>query len=244
MHALLPNELLEVWERGASLSATERALLILATAYTELTPGQIAELSVGQRDRQLLALREQTFGPRLDCVATCPSCAVQLEFRVNAGDICSALPKEPDGSLEVTHADYFVEFRLPNSLDLARLDPAADLETNRERLLEHCVIAARCAKTEVTTTEIPAAVSTVIAERMAAADPQADVQLALDCPHCQHTWQTPFDIVSYLWSEIQAWATRLLREVHSLASAYGWREAEVLALSPWRRQAYLELIGL
>ena len=77
---------------------------------------------------------------------------------------------------------------------------------------------------------------------MAAADPQADLQLSLACPECQHTWQTPLDIVSYFWSEIQAWATRLLREIHALASAYGWNEAEVLALSSWRRRAYLELI--
>lgn len=242
MHALLPSDLLEVWERGAGLSATERALLLLATAYTELTLEQIAELSVGQRDRHLLALREQTFGPRLDSTATCPSCAVHLEFRVNAADIRSSPPKETRGLLEVTHADYSVQLRLPNSLDLAKLDPAAELETNRQHLLQRCVIAARRANTEVAATEVPAEVSTAIAQRMAEADPQADVQLALACPYCQHTWQTPFDIVSYFWSEIHAWAVRLLREVHSLASAYGWCEAEVLALSPWRRQAYLELI--
>jgi len=89
---------------------------------------------------------------------------------------------------------------------------------------------------------LPAEVVTAIAQCMAEADPQADVQLALACPQCQHAWEASFDIVSYFWSEIQAWAGRILREVHSLASAYGWREAEILALSPWRRQAYLELI--
>ena len=39
-----------------------------------------------------------------------------------------------------------------------------------------------------------------------------------------------------------AWAVRLLGEVHELASAYGWREHDVLALSPWRRQAYLQMV--
>jgi len=243
MHALLPDELLKVWEQGASLSSAERALLLLAAAYTEVTPEQIAQLSVGQRDRHLLALREQTFGSQLDGIATCPSCAVRLEFRVNAADICSTPLKEPDAVLEMTRAGYFVQFRLPNSLDLASLDSAADPETNRQHLLQSCVIMARRGRVEVAAAELPAEVGTAIAQRMVAADPQADVQLALACPHCQHTWQTPFDIVSYFWSEIQAWADRLLREVHSLASAYGWREAEVLALSPWRRQSYLQLIG-
>jgi hypothetical protein len=243
MHALLSNELLEIWEHGADLSPAERASLLLAAAHTELTPEQIAQLSVGQRDRRLLALREQTFGSQLHSIGTCPSCAVRLEFRLNAADICSPALEGPNSILEVTHADYFVQFRLPNSLDLASLDPAADPETNRQHLLQRCVIDARRGNMEVAAAELPADAGAAVAQRMAAADPQADVQLALACPHCQHTWQTPFDILSFFWSEIHAWAGRLLREVHSLASAYGWREAEVLALSPWRRQAYLELIG-
>ena len=32
-------------------------------------------------------------------------------------------------------------------------------------------------------------------------------------------------------------------EVHALASAYHWHERDILALSPVRRQAYLELLG-
>jgi hypothetical protein len=50
-------------------------------------------------------------------------------------------------------------------------------------------------------------------------------------------------VVAYFWSEINAWAYRLLGEVHSLASAYGWREEDILAMSPWRRHVYLEMVG-
>jgi hypothetical protein len=35
----------------------------------------------------------------------------------------------------------------------------------------------------------------------------------------------------------------LLRDVHTLASAYGWKEDEVLHLTPARRHAYLELVA-
>ena len=76
---------------------------------------------------------------------------------------------------------------------------------------------------------------------MAETDPQADVQLALACPACGHTWQATFDIVSFFWSEINAWAYHTLREVHGLALAYGWTETDILALSPQRRQLYLEM---
>lgn len=243
MHALSPSELLEIWEQGAGLSAAERALLLLAAAYTELTPEQIGQLSIGQRDRYLLALRKETFGSQLDSIATCPSCAARLQFRVNGADICSSSLKEPERILEVTHTGYRVLFRLPTSRDLACLNPAADPRTNRQQLLQRCIVAARRGGVEIAAEELPTEVETAVTQQMAAADPQADVQLALACPHCQNTWETPFDILSYFWTEIHAWAGRLLREVHSLASVYGWREAEVLALSPWRRQAYLELIG-
>jgi hypothetical protein len=78
---------------------------------------------------------------------------------------------------------------------------------------------------------------------MADADPQADVRLALDCPACGHNFLAAFDVAAYLWSEVNAWAYRLLGEVHSLASAYGWREEDILAMSPWRRRVYLEMVG-
>ena len=78
---------------------------------------------------------------------------------------------------------------------------------------------------------------------MASADPMAEIHLVLDCPCCQHKWEAPFDIVAFLWREISAAARRLLREVHTIASAYGWTETEILALSPARRRIYLEIVN-
>ena len=36
---------------------------------------------------------------------------------------------------------------------------------------------------------------------------------------------------------------RLLRQVHTLAMAYGWREIDILSMSALRRQVYLEMLG-
>jgi hypothetical protein len=82
-----------------------------------------------------------------------------------------------------------------------------------------------------------------IAEAMVEHDPRAEMRLAMHCHACQHSWSTIFDIVSFFWTEIEASAKRLLREVHTLAKAYGWREADILALSSARRQCYLELVS-
>jgi hypothetical protein len=89
--------------------------------------------------------------------------------------------------------------------------------------------------------QLPATVRDALARRMGELDPQADVHTRVVCPECAHAWQAVFDIVSFLWAELDGWAQRFLRDVHVLASAYGWREDDVLALSPWRRQIYLQL---
>lgn len=76
----------------------------------------------------------------------------------------------------------------------------------------------------------------------AAADRLLDVELCLSCPDCGRAWVESFDIVSYLWSELDGWCRRTLLEVHDLAAAYGWTEPQVLALSAWRRRCYLGLV--
>ena len=241
MRALSAADLLTVWEHGLSQSTAQRALSLLALACADTPVERLAEFSIGQRDAQLLALREQTFGPQLASVATCPACGVRVEFSFNASDI--SLPRGEDSNLlKLTEGDYEVQFRPPNSLDLATLDPAIEGETNRQLLLQRCVVTARCNTDEIAASQLPAEVTAALVQAMAGTQPEADVHFALTCPQCRHAWETPLDIVSYFWTEIRAWAGRLLREVHALATAYGWRETEVLALSPCRRQAYLEMI--
>jgi hypothetical protein len=102
---------------------------------------------------------------------------------------------------------------------------------------------AKCSGQLVAADQLDEDTVTALSERMSELDPQGDVQLALNCPLCSHHWDAPLDIVSFVWGEIHAWAVRLLHDVHALALAYSWRESDILAMSPWRRQAYLELIG-
>jgi hypothetical protein len=80
-----------------------------------------------------------------------------------------------------------------------------------------------------------------VVERIAALDPQADTRIDLSCPDCHHGWSEVFDVVSFFWTEIDAWARRLLRDVNVLARAYGWREHDILAMSTMRRQLYLAM---
>jgi len=113
-------------------------------------------------------------------------------------------------------------------------------------LLARCIIDVKRADSdggEVAVEILPAPIADAIAARMSEADPQADVELSLTCPACGHAWLQPFDIASYLWAEIGDWAKRVLREVHALALAYGWDEADILAMSAQRRRMYLQMTG-
>jgi hypothetical protein len=203
---------------------------------------QLARLPVGQRDEQLLMLREQTFGPRLASYAECPQCEERLEFEIEASQIRQppALELQASGEGYLETAGYRVRFRLPDSLDMAAAATSTDLSSARKTLLERCVLAIEQEGQPVG--QLPAAVESQLAEQIAQADPQADVRLDLSCPACGHNWGLSFDIESFLWAEVNSLAKRLLREVHTLAHAYGWREADILSMSARRRQAYLEFV--
>ena len=74
-------------------------------------------------------------------------------------------------------------------------------------------------------------------------DPAAAAVINLDCPGCGRRWSAPFELAEFVWTEVDRCARRLLADVHTLASAYGWREADVLAVSPARRAFYLQWCG-
>lgn len=246
MRALSASELLDIWERGLTQQPTQRVLMLLAAACPEIPPNALAKLSIGQRDAKLLTLREWTFGPQLASLVTCPSCAQRLELTFNVVEIRvtpESRSAESAEELSLNVADYEIHFRLPNSLDLAAVAGREDAVESRQLLLQRCLLASHHNGKERSADELPADVVDAVVERMAQADPQADVQLDLSCPSCAHQWWTTFDIVSFFWTEIEAWAYRTLRQVHILASAYGWREADILAMSPGRRQLYLEMVS-
>ena len=251
MRPLSATELLYVWEQGQGQPAVTHALLLLALAR----PGEaVAKLSIGRRDALLLTLRELLFGPRLLSIAVCPQCSQKLELDFEVSQIRAASDDVQPETLTVVTGEYEARFRLPNSGDLAAVALNNDVQRGStptgdasEILLARCLLEVRQngGKPPVpadSLRDLPASLIEAIEEEMGLADPQANVRLDLTCACCGHRWPTVFDIASYLWSEIDDWAHRILREVHMLASAYGWREADILKMSARRRQMYLQML--
>jgi hypothetical protein len=65
--------------------------------------------------------------------------------------------------------------------------------------------------------DLPEEIVTALTAQMEEQDPQADVRFSVSCPVCGCSWQTIFDIVSYLWIEVTVVARRALLDVHELA---------------------------
>ncbi len=242
MRMPMAAELLKVWEWGNEQTAVQKALGLLLVAWPENSPDELAGLSIGQRDGRLLGLRERLCGPKLASVAVCLACGERLELNFLVSDILVTTPPPP-AVLSIAQADYAVNFRLPNSQDLLRLASSnITPDTGRHLLVEGCILEARQNGQPLEVADLPDALIEKVIAGMAAADPQADVQLALNCPRCGHAWELTFDIVSFFWQELNGWADRLLHDVHILALTYGWNERDILALSEWRRQYYLGII--
>jgi hypothetical protein len=244
-------DLLNLWERGRDQLPYERALLMLALAVPTAQPNELSGWGIGRRDAHLLQLREALFGPQLVSVADCPRCGTRLELKFTTTDLRAPFAEQEyvrfrfrlSGD-ELAHVgggaddEYEGRLRPPNTDDLRALA----LAPSREQLIRRCLHEINRNGETLIDEALSPAVLTELSRRIEAADPQAVIELALGCVDCGCEWISVFDIVNFLWDEIQGLAARILREVHLLASAYGWGEAEILALSPQRRQSYLDLI--
>jgi hypothetical protein len=217
-------------------------VLLLAAATPEMSLDALAQLSLGQRDARLLELRQWLFGTQLVSVAVCTQCRERLELTFDIADIRTT--EMPASSESVLQTDgYEVHFRVPNSDDLIAIAVTQDVDAMRQLLLVRCTLDVRYNGAEQSAEQLPAQIVDALTQSMARADPQADVQLQVTCPACGCNWLATFDIASFLWSEITDWAQRLLREIHAIASAYGWCEADIVAMSAQRRQLYVDMIG-
>jgi hypothetical protein len=242
MQPLCAPDLLRSWEQGLSLPPHDRALLLLRCAHPEMHSDDLARLSIGRRDALLIRLRESLFGSTFSSQTDCPQCGEKLELRFGAGEILVAESERDAKQLSVNVGGYKIAYRLPNSLDIGAVIPEREVAARRRLLLQRCILSAVADDDELAVDELPNPVVESIESHMAELDPQANIEIDLSCLACRRSWLAPFDIASFLWTEINVWAKRILQEVHALATSYGWSERDILAMSPTKRQLYLQMV--
>jgi len=240
-----PQALLQAWEQLYGAAADARAVGLLQAVWPQADPGAWRSASLGTRDAALFRLHAALFGPQLQTLAQCPACGETLESQFDCAQFCGEAPPLPVAAtaLRLREQDWEIEFRLPSSDDVIALrDAPADPAVAVAALLHRCVLRVRQGGRDASAGELPSTLVAQLETRMAEQDPLADLRLALTCPACATAWAAAFDIGGYLWEAFDDWAQDLLSEVHQLARAYGWREADILALSPVRRRFYLDLV--
>src|SRR5262249_35695017 len=151
----------------------------------------------------------------------CSRCGEQMEFELDCDQL---MPAETAADQQPKVVFRGHTFRVPNSRDLAfGIAEENHPEKAAIRLLESCQLS----HDPVSWSEEELA---SLGELMAQADPGAETRIHFRCTVCGHEQDGVLDVAVFLWAEIVAHAKRLLREVHALASAYGWSEEQVLSL--------------
>ncbi len=239
MDGFTVNDLLELRESCDGLSRTARAVEILRRGVPWMNHDDILRLSIGARDALLLSLRVATFGPRLDCFAICPACAVKLEFSLDAVGLRSAGTPAVLGRGSIQFRNRRIGYRTLNSEDLLLAEKASDATGAREVLLRRCL-----ERSPRANRKLPEELISRLSEALEKSDPLAVITVNLRCAACNHRWEVLFEVVTHLWKDICDGARRLIREVHTIARAYGWSEEAILRIPGGRRKLYLaEIYG-
>jgi hypothetical protein len=241
MGGLTAPDLLTVWETGRSARRLEQPLAALCAWIPERSREEFARMSLGDRDELLLELHAATFGPHIEGIASCPYCAGAVEFGIPVSDLPGGdhEPSPPHRFIELD--GYVLDCRLPDTEDLLAASAAQDSDQARELIVRRC-IAVQSAPEPSTADELPEHVVAVVADELAAMQPGSDIEIGLHCPTCAAVWNACLDVGTFVWEEVAVEARRLVYEVDRLARAYGWRESDILSMTPARRRSYLALV--
>jgi hypothetical protein len=224
-------DLIRLWPPPATGSAHERVVGLLVA----LNGPAAARVTLGTHHRQLLALHRDLVGTALEAVVTCRHCATDSEFPVPVEAVLDLPAPLPENIVTVEVDAVRETFRLPTVEDLDATHGLA--YDDAVRRLAECTHVGGGA---------PLLGSGDLARLAAAwdeADPAGDVTVDVDCVGCGAPLAVSVDPVEFVTRDLDRFLDRVLREVHALATAYGWTEETILALPTSRRRRYLELVN-
>lgn len=196
-------------------------------------PGGAAALTLTDRDVLLAGVYHATFGPTVQSTAHCEGCGslFDLDFRldelsasVGSSAGTSGAARAPDGVFTLPDGR---RFRLPTGEDeLAVQDLPPD--EARSELASRCLLG-------------DAAPADDVLAAMEAEGGVMDLDTEARCPECGRAQDVHFAIQSYLLRALFAERGSLLREIHALATVYGWSLSEILRLPRSERRSLVKM---
>jgi len=234
--------LLAAWEAAATAPELRRPLALLAAAMPGTDQAALGARPIAEVNLLLLRLRELTFGPELAVFGRCPECGQQLEFTLPAGPRAAQQAAATAGPVEWTEDGCRYRLRPVTTDDLAAALAVADPAAAEDRLLARC-LEIRPDQPGAPPVNSPPVNSPAVRKRFEELHADAEIRCAVSCPGCSGQHLLDLDIARFLWREVATAASRLLTEVHLLATAYGWPERDIMRLPARRRAAYLQLVA-
>jgi hypothetical protein len=243
MLTLATADIVGIWELGQRRPNWHKALITLAPALPHLAPDTLSKLTIGERNAFLFALRRAVVGPVMNALVHCPRCREPLEFEQVIAELLDGYAPPDAREFEFASGGFAARYRLLTSEDLAHAAGQRGVPGAKAALIARAVIVANLDGEPIEAADLPRDFTEALGDHMAAADPLAQVAIQLACAACEHVWGAQLDIVTFLWSELEVQAKQLLSDVVTLAGHFGWREADILAMSPARREYYMGAIA-
>lgn len=211
-----PATLFRLWAPDAAGPPALR----LDALVRALDPTAGTDVAGARNHRLLLLLRALDPEPGEARVA-CPACGAENAFTPPFDALLAVPLPDRDATVALGPARW----RLPEWDDLIAVgaDPAA--------LAHRCRVAGP-----------PDADTGGLAEAWAALDPAGAATVDLACVDCAAAVTAAVDPADFLAAALDRLSSALFRQVDALARAYGWGEADILALPPARRRHYVAMV--
>jgi hypothetical protein len=257
-------------EADGEVSPDRGGLLDLALALAaRLSDGAetgtsfLEDLPVPDLEALLLRLRQRVFGDAVRSDIVCPAvrpdgtpCRTRIDIAFSTSDYLdhhapdaraiarrAAPADDAPGWYRLPGDDEpAVRFRPPTVGDLkAALAAEGGVRPDRALLRRCCCVVSGAADAAMAAA-LPARLRRRIEAAMEAIAPALSRALPCRCPECGAETAVSFDVLPYCLGELRAHAAFVYDDVHRLASAYGWTEAEILTLPSARRARYVDRV--
>lgn len=192
--------------------------------------------TVGTRIAALLGLMATTDAvDYLNLLALCedPSCGEKFEFELPLSLVVNCVPEKSIIQVELDGMRT-VSLRHPNGQDLR--------DWHKQSPVSRKAAIAAMLKSLVIDGQVTHEDESIIAEALSTIDPLVAFTVSCVCPACTFPNEVTVDLEDIALTHFKRRQLVLLREIHELASRYGWTEAEILAIQPRRRARYLTMI--
>lgn len=207
------------------------------------TLDEVLALTVGDRERLLLAVSARLLGQELSLVTTCPHCSEIAEISVRIADLIGPPAAAPDRiAFEAGDGQWRARIRPPTGADLERA-AAASAAAARDLVIGCVVELVDAGGRPAAATALPPECESHVADALAELDRMAECRVDLDCPACAQPIGALIDGYTLLRAGLGE-GENLYHDVFRMTHAYRWSEAEILSLPLARRRRYLAAAAL